>query len=454
MKKKLLKVSATATMAFLTAVFPAFAQVSPDPNPPLEQTCGLDIVLVLDSSGSIDDTELATMKGAFEDFVDAFLPGNPTEMAIVEFDDQAFVQQGFTDNATDLKTAINGAVSGGFTNWDDALHDARSLFPNRNANPDLIVFASDGNPNRIGGHDTNPVTSPGEAASLDAAIEEANLAKGAGIRIITLGIGNDLDTSSLEDISSADALITSDFDTLADDLAELAAELCDPDKECVHCGTEINVAYNDNEAYLENNVSAQANTGGNWSGGSYAGDGGDGGNINNSDEDVRDSRTGRGGNGGSSGVGGTVISGDALAEASVNNRVNWNETDIQACPCEADCCEYDFDCGCEGDRECGCPLLHGPLDLNASVNINRARLSNRVMAQANTGENNAEGSEAGEGGDGGNINNQGEDVDNSTTGIGGTGGNSGPGGYVETGRAVSRSNLVNVINTNVTRIHR
>lgn len=188
----------------------------PVENPPLAQACGLDMALVIDSSGSIDSTELATMKSAFNSFVDAFLPATPTEMAVVEFDSTATVTQGFTDDETLLHTAVNAAASGGLTNWDDALFDARSLFPNRAANPDVIVFASDG----------NPTASDGPLSHLEDAIVEANAAKTDGIHIIALGIGGDLDADSLAALSYPDSVIISDFGTLAADLAALAEELC------------------------------------------------------------------------------------------------------------------------------------------------------------------------------------------------------------------------------------
>lgn len=210
-------------------------------NPALTDSCGLDMVLVLDSSGSINATELSQMKSAFTAFVSAFLPETPTEMAVVDFDDSASVIQPFTSNETDLNNAINSVVAGGATNWDDALFDARGLLPHRPAKPDLIVFASDGNPNRRGGHifpgHSPIVVAVTEQEALDHATDESDQAKTDSIRILGLGIGSDLDAASMKaitgniqhppaPISPSVDLITSDFSTLAADLATLAAELC------------------------------------------------------------------------------------------------------------------------------------------------------------------------------------------------------------------------------------
>ena len=211
-----------------------------EPNPPLAQSCGVDMVIVMDSSGSMSATELAQMKSAMTFFTGAFLPETPTQIAIVEFDTAANVTQPFTSNETALNTAINAATSGGTTNWDDALADAEALFPHR-PNPDLIVFASDGNPNTRGGHThlghAAATASVSEQDAMSWASAEANDLRAQGVRIVTLGIGDDLDTNNLITISGPVVsppnpinantdVITTGFGTLAFALAELAEELC------------------------------------------------------------------------------------------------------------------------------------------------------------------------------------------------------------------------------------
>ena len=226
-----------------------------EPNPALPEACGVDMVLVIDSSASINATELAQMKAAVKAFVGAFLPSTPTQIALVEFDNSATVRHVFTGNAgdddgpadTDLYARIDQAASGGRTNWDDALFDARSLFPNRPDHPDLIVFASDGNPNNRGGHNalghSSAVAQATENAAMEWAIEEANAAKSAGIRIVALGIGGGsgeleaLDVPNLKAISGPNIsppaainvytdVILANFGSLADALAGLAQAMC------------------------------------------------------------------------------------------------------------------------------------------------------------------------------------------------------------------------------------
>jgi hypothetical protein len=205
------------------------ANVQTATNPTLPQACGLDIALVLDSSGSIDSGELTSMKNAFKAFVDALLPSTPTQFSVTDFDDTAAVVQGFSSNATTVKNAIDAPTSGGSTNWQDGLLKAQTTLHNR-VNPDLVIFASDGNPNTIG--NGNSVT---ETQALNAAVLVANDIKTTSpqTRIIALGIGNDLNIDNLKAISgptvgtnlSAD-VITSDFSTLATTLATFASQTC------------------------------------------------------------------------------------------------------------------------------------------------------------------------------------------------------------------------------------
>jgi len=191
-------------------------------NPELENSCGIDMALIIDSSGSIDNNELNVMKDAFKEFVDAFLPNTPTEIAVVDFDFTASLLQDYTDNIALIKDAIDSTTSGGNTNWEQALVVAHSVFDNRADKPDLYVFASDGDPNRIG----DPSIPVFPSVALAAAVDVANNIKLDGVRIITLGIGNNINIDNLEAISSADAVFESDFDTLADTLRMIAEELC------------------------------------------------------------------------------------------------------------------------------------------------------------------------------------------------------------------------------------
>ncbi len=206
-------------------------KVNPDTgvtNPPLGQFCGLDIALVLDNSTSISSGELTQMKAAMTAFTSAF-NGTPTEFSVSRFATTASVVQSFTSNITAVNAAINGIPSGGgYTNWEDGLFKGQSTLTNRPTYPDLMIFASDGNPNRV-----DNGTDASESQAVSEAKIIANNIKTAGVRILALGIGDELDTPNLQTISGNNVntgissdVITSDFATLAADLADYAIQLC------------------------------------------------------------------------------------------------------------------------------------------------------------------------------------------------------------------------------------
>ncbi len=196
-------------------------------NPLLDDTCGLDMVLVLDTSGSIDNNELQKMKQAFHSFVDAFIPATPTQIAVIEFDTAAKLIQDFSNDATVIKNAIDQGSSGGWTNWQDALDIASSLNFPRTSKANLVIFSSDGHP-------TRPLHQNYTQENLELAKESANQLKQNGTRIMSLGIGNDLSVDNLKIISgpkvdSGDIntdIITTNFDQLANDLSAFAQQLC------------------------------------------------------------------------------------------------------------------------------------------------------------------------------------------------------------------------------------
>jgi len=201
--------------------------VPPVPNPTLPNSCGVDMALVIDNSTSISSSELAQMKTAMIAFVNAFA-GTPTQFSVTSFATTATIRQGFTGNTAAVISAINSIpVGGGYTNWEDGLIKAQSTYDPR-VNPNLMVFSSDGNPNRV-----DDGTSATEAQAVAEAVLVANAIKTGGTRILALGIGDNLKVANLQAISGPNVntgitsdVITSNFSQLADDLAYLASLLC------------------------------------------------------------------------------------------------------------------------------------------------------------------------------------------------------------------------------------
>jgi uncharacterized protein YegL len=409
-------------------------------------------MLVLDSSGSIDSTELTDMQNAFKTFVDVALVGD-TQMAVLDFDSSANFTQVWSASSTEVKSGIDALTSGGDTNWEAAINTAATQFPHRtNNNPDVIIFASDGNP-----------TEPGSNANaLAVAQTAANNAKAAGIFIKTIGIGDSINGANLSSISSDNTFIDSDFAQLESDLLDLADTLCEQvngDDEGKGGNDRV---INDNRANVTNNVNAGANTGHNMAGGSTGGSGGRGGDIANRGGDIDTVRTGNGGRGGNAtpdgeqtGAGGLVNTGAALAQSVVTNTVNVSSTTIDRC-------------ACNGNEEGNTAVRNtSRATLDNTVGMPGLRTAEQETTNsigflypynANSGANDAQGSDGGTGGRGGDATNRGGedagDIDDSQTGNGGEGGTGDVGGTISTSRADAFSDVLNRVNVNRTHIRR
>ena len=172
------------------------SQPTPATNPALGQSCGLDIGLIIDTSGSVDSTEMASMKTAMSSFAGAFT-GTPTQFSLTKFSDNSSTPIPFTGNLVTVQAGINGlpASGSGSTNWDSGLQRSQASFGGRPDKANLIVIATDGSPNRYG----YPVAAPEADWSLpdnwvnglNHAITAANAIKTTGTRVVVVAIGSD-----------------------------------------------------------------------------------------------------------------------------------------------------------------------------------------------------------------------------------------------------------------------
>lgn len=176
----------------------------------------VDIMLVLDRSGSMDGAPLAALKLAAKEFIDiiksATNPGDPTatdigapsRIGIVSFSDSAHLDQSLTRDISALDDKIDLLAADGRTNHTSAFEIATAnfipvLMP---ANKKILIMFTDGDTTT--GGDANPA---------------ALAARDAGIEIYCIGLGN-IDASNLEDWAS---LPTADHVILAPTPEELAA---------------------------------------------------------------------------------------------------------------------------------------------------------------------------------------------------------------------------------------
>ena len=108
---------------------------------------GIDIVFVVDSSGSMDWNDRNNIRHlAVKNFIDKL--GENDRAAIVDFDGSAYLLQGFTSDKTALNNAINRIDSSGGTNLSNGMNVAINQFVNssytRTDTYKYIIFLTDG----------------------------------------------------------------------------------------------------------------------------------------------------------------------------------------------------------------------------------------------------------------------------------------------------------------------
>lgn len=131
------------------------------------------VVLVIDTSGSMDGTPLEHAKDAARAFVRSI--GDAAQVAVVSFDDKPTLRSGFTDDALALESAISSLEARGETALHDAVVAAARLFPQSGVGQKSIIVLSDG----------------GDTTS-DASLEKAMNAVGAkGVPIYAVTLKSD-----------------------------------------------------------------------------------------------------------------------------------------------------------------------------------------------------------------------------------------------------------------------
>lgn len=154
----------------------------------------VDVVLVIDTSGSMDEaaggvTKMEAALQAAQVFVDQ-LNLSSDKIAVVQFSWGASTSIGLNQSVEDTKNAIGGLSASGSTDLSSGLTEANSLVEGLTDNDrtSVVIVISDGQPN-------NP----------DSAREAANQLKDNGIRLVTIGLGDNRDADYLQSIASTPA---------------------------------------------------------------------------------------------------------------------------------------------------------------------------------------------------------------------------------------------------------
>jgi uncharacterized repeat protein (TIGR01451 family)/LPXTG-motif cell wall-anchored protein len=163
----------------------------------------IDVVLVLDVSGSMEGSRLTNMKAAASSAADILLGAEGNRVAVVKYSDDAETVQDFTTTSAVVSTKINSLSAGGGTNIQKAFYLAQRTIELREdaTNKPIIILMSDGQPtyyyNGIIGVDS-PLPRQGEGYSSETngayvwnTVKQAMHAKNSiqGLDIYTIGFG-------------------------------------------------------------------------------------------------------------------------------------------------------------------------------------------------------------------------------------------------------------------------
>ncbi len=106
-----------------------------------------DIVLVLDTSGSMSGTPMTETKKAATNFVNTILEEDAS-IGVVTYEDSAEQLSDFSVDKNHLTGIVADIYDGGGTNIESGLAEAKSMLDSSNAKKKIIVLMSDGEPNR------------------------------------------------------------------------------------------------------------------------------------------------------------------------------------------------------------------------------------------------------------------------------------------------------------------
>lgn len=152
---------------------------------PLGKDNDMNINLVIDQSGSMDDSsKMDNAKLAATKFLDELMKSGKNEVEITAFDDYVYNMQPFTTNKTDLLNAIDSIDTDGQTALYDAIYDAL-IQTNQKTGSRFIIAFTDGEEN----------------ASLHTEEEVIELSRLTGIPVYFIGIGSSVDYSGVSNLA-------------------------------------------------------------------------------------------------------------------------------------------------------------------------------------------------------------------------------------------------------------
>jgi len=178
----------------------------------------VDLMLVVDRSGSIGSTDMATVRTALNSFIDALvLAVDGPNAGQSSFASIGTLDQVLTSSSTLMHAAIDALLSSGSTDLTSGINLAQAELDSvrdRADAPNIMLVVTDGQPNV--GSDPN-----GEAAAAAAA------ARADGTEVFVVGIGSGVDPlylqSSIASAPTSTHYFAGDFTTLQNTLVDLVS---------------------------------------------------------------------------------------------------------------------------------------------------------------------------------------------------------------------------------------
>jgi Ca-activated chloride channel family protein len=163
-----------------------------------------DVVIVMDTSGSMGGSPLTEATNGANTLIDALGPDD--QVSLVSFDDTASLDQGLTTDHQAVQSAVNGLSAGGGTSMEAGVQQAHEELFNddefsnnytqsgnaRSNARKFVVFLSDGNANEDSG--------VGDAN--DSPVEEATDLKNDGAEVFTIAYGGGAADQTLDDVAT------------------------------------------------------------------------------------------------------------------------------------------------------------------------------------------------------------------------------------------------------------
>ncbi len=108
-----------------------------------------DVILMLDTSGSMFGDKMQTLKDNSIELLDALLEVETNKIALIEFNTTSNIIQEFTNDKETLINKINSMNANGGTNYNQALQNLDTILDTYNKEPDrdlVVMFLTDGYP--------------------------------------------------------------------------------------------------------------------------------------------------------------------------------------------------------------------------------------------------------------------------------------------------------------------